>query len=247
MKMPYSVIIGDRLSQADIKIVKASIEDSFALIDKTANPFNMHSELTLFNNGKLKKPSFLLQQLIDLSHKMATITANSFDPNIGIYNGDKFAFKVDNKKRQYDLCGIAKGFTVDIIGKKLQKLGYKNFLINWGGDILAHGSHPQKNGWVVQIFGRKKLYNLHDEAIASSGHYFTKSTLAKHNFSHIMNSKKGKNVALQSSLMGATCITKDCATADAIATALLASDQPPLLAKKLQKKYGVTIFLVYNY
>lgn len=246
MKVPYKIIIGKQLSSQEKVKVKDSIEEIFHKIDKELNPFNPHSTLTRFNSGQ-KISSWLLQHAILLGLRMAIITKGSFDPAVAIFNGDKFAFKIDPSKTQFDLCGIAKGLTVDIIGKKLKKYGYKNFLIDWGGDILAQGSHPQKNGWVIQILGRKDPYILHDEAIASSGSYFTKECVAKNGRSHIINSATKTGVQLKDKLFGASCIAKNCATADGIATALIAdSKNAKQLAKDLQKSHDVTIFLIQN-
>ena len=49
-----------------------------------------------------------------------------------------------NKNLKINLSSIGKGFGIDLIGKKLNQLGIKNYLINIGGDILTKG-HNKKN------------------------------------------------------------------------------------------------------
>ena len=44
-----------------------------------------------------------------------------------------------NKNLKINLSSIGKGFGIDLIGKKLNQLGIKNYLINIGGDILTKG------------------------------------------------------------------------------------------------------------
>ena len=43
------------------------------------------------------------------------------------------------KNVSINLSSIAKGYGIDMIGKKLKKLGIKNYLIDIGGDILTQG------------------------------------------------------------------------------------------------------------
>lgn len=262
MEIPYRIIIGERLSASKKSLIQNSVKNIFKTIDKVANPFNPKSELTLLNNNKITKLCPTLSKLINLSIKMSKLTDNAFDPTVGIYNGDSYASKprkattnnfsiientiVKSANTQIDLCGIAKGFTVDEISKFLLSQGYHNFLVEWGGEIMAHGHHPQKSSWDVQILGIKKPYKLRNSAIASSGGYYTKENIAKKNWSHVVNSRTKKNIALDSNILGVSCIAKDCASADAIATAIYSDNiKADGLIEKLKKENpDIQIFVI---
>jgi hypothetical protein len=45
-----------------------------------------------------------------------------------------------------DLGGIAKGYAVDRAFELLKSLGYRNFLVNAGGDLRVGGSKPEVPG-----------------------------------------------------------------------------------------------------
>ena len=50
-----------------------------------------------------------------------------------------------------NLSSIAKGYGIDQIGKKLETLGLRNYLINIGGDLLAKGKNKNKKEWIIGI------------------------------------------------------------------------------------------------
>ena len=78
-----------------------------------------------------------------------------------------------------DLGGVAKGYALDSVAKKLKKRGITNFILNFGGDMVVCGS---KNGekWKIGIKNplesgeMLKILHLSGErctAIATSGDY----------------------------------------------------------------------------
>ncbi len=111
-----------------------------------------------------------------------------------------------------DFSGIAKGHAVDIIGKMLEESGQADFIIDIGGDILARGNAPGREGWRVAGPSLDAPVTLHNEAIASSGsdHQF------RDRHSHIIAPRSGRPVAVARAV-AATAPT--CAEADALATA----------------------------
>ena len=62
----------------------------------------------------------------------------------GVYSG---VIGLD-KDLKINLSSIGKGFGIDLIGKKLNHLGIKNYLINIGGDILTKGHNKKKENWI---------------------------------------------------------------------------------------------------
>lgn len=51
-----------------------------------------------------------------------------------------------------DLCGIAKGYAVDVVSTRLLEEGVRNFFVHAGkSSIYAAGTQPNFNGWVIGV------------------------------------------------------------------------------------------------
>lgn len=111
-----------------------------------------------------------------------------------------------------DFSAIAKGYAVDRMAEVLSAAGCEDFLIEFGGDLLARGHAPGKTGWTVDGPALDGPIHLLDEAIATSG--------SEHQFhaekSHILDPLLG-----HPALAGAPVSARapSCAEADALATA----------------------------
>ncbi|MFN4174468.1 MAG: FAD:protein FMN transferase, partial [Parachlamydiaceae bacterium] len=64
---------------------------------------------------------------------------------------DDHFFRKDHHLTEIDLGGIAKGYAVDLVTENLLKAGYKNLLVDWGGEIRASGMHPENRAWKIFI------------------------------------------------------------------------------------------------
>lgn len=111
-----------------------------------------------------------------------------------------------------DFSAIAKGHAVDQMGTILREAGIENFIIEFGGDILASGNAPGKSGWIIAGTSLEKPIVLQNQAIATSGSDFNSR---KHD-SHILDPRSGRPVPPGPAVF-ATAPT--CAEADALATA----------------------------
>ena len=148
-------------------------------------------------------------------------------------NDDGILIK-SNKNIILDFNAIAKGYTVDIISKYLEKKGAQNYLVEIGGEIMAKGFSPRNNQpWKIGIDYPKlnsakgnnyTTYLLSNMAIATSGNYrhFKIDQVTGKRFSHTIDPRTGKSV--QSKILSASVIASDCAKADAWATALMVLD-----------------------
>ena len=83
-----------------------------------------------------------------------------------------------NKNLNINISSIGKGFGIDLIGKKLNQLGIKNYLINIGGDILTKGHNKKNKKWIIGIENPnlkekliKEIVNLTNKGLATSGDY----------------------------------------------------------------------------
>lgn len=129
---------------------------------------------------------------------------------------------------QLNFNAIAKGYAVDKVSDFLKSLGYQNFIVEIGGEIVTAGT---KNGkeWKVGIqvptetkdgpAESFKQFKLTDKAVATSGNYRNYFEQDGVRYTHILDPASGKPE--QTNLLSVTVIAPDCITADAYATAFM--------------------------
>lgn len=130
-----------------------------------------------------------------------------------------------------DCSAIAKGFGVDVIANYLSNLGVKNFMIEIGGEIVTSGINEQRLPWKIGVTKPTDdplgdaggelmtVMNVTDKAMATSGNYRNFYYKGGKKYAHTIDPKTGYPV--QHSLLSATVIARDCATADAYATSFM--------------------------
>ena len=125
---------------------------------------------------------------------------------------------------QLDLGGIAKGAIVQRLADYLHSLGYRDFLINGGGDIYAAGQFGGIRPWRIAVadpFVSSSYIDtivLSDKAVVTSGDYqrfFEENGVIYH---HILNPADG--YPAKNGTHSVTIIADDAGFADAIATAV---------------------------
>lgn len=111
-----------------------------------------------------------------------------------------------------DFSAIAKGYAVDRMAALMRAAGCRDFIIEFGGDLLASGHAPGKSGWVVDGPSLKEPVTLVNQAIATSGseHHF------RGQLSHIIDPARGIPIPVAAPV---SAIAHTCAEADALATA----------------------------
>ena len=148
------------------------------------------------------------------------------------YSGiDKLEFENDslrkeNQHTQIDFSAIAKGWGVDQAALLLDDLGFENYMVEIGGEIMVSGLNNFNSKWTIGVLDPEyiasELYaeiHITDAAVATSGSYNNYFTLENIDYSHILDPKTG--YPIQHDLVSATIVAQDCATADAIATAVM--------------------------
>lgn len=146
------------------------------------------------------------------------IDAIQFDPVTGI--------ACRRKDVQIDLCGIAKGYGVDLLGEALDHAGISNYLVSIDGEMKSSGEKPDGEAWVVgieepnpemrQVARTLELNNL---AVASSGNYRHQVVRGETIHSHTIDPKT--NAPVSNNLAAVTVLADDCMSADAWATVLM--------------------------
>ncbi len=131
-------------------------------------------------------------------------------------------------RTQVNFNAIAKGYAADRVSKFLKTRGYKDHIVEIGGEIVACGT---KNGkaWKVGIqtptetadgaVESMQHFKLQDKAVATSGNYRNYFEENGIRYTHILDPTTGRPE--QSNLLSVTVIAPDCMTADAYATAFM--------------------------
>ena len=148
-----------------------------------------------------------------------------------------------------NLAAIAKGFGVDEVAEVLLEAGYKNFMVEIGGDLRTSGKNargqkwrigierPDQNGPRVQL-----TVNVSDLGMATSGDYRNYRERNGVRYSHILDTHTGRPVT-----HGTASVTVLAATAmeaDAWATALLALGKER--GEALARKHGIAALFIYK-
>lgn len=125
-----------------------------------------------------------------------------------------------------DLSGIAKGYAVDRVAAALAALGYRDFLVEIGGELRARGSPLDGPDWRVAIElpdpeARRvdRVIALREGALATSGDYRNFYERDGVRFSHLIDPRSGRPVA--HALASVSVLQPETVWADAWATALI--------------------------
>jgi len=125
-----------------------------------------------------------------------------------------------------NLSALAKGYAVDRAANAILAAGFDNLMVEIGGEVRAHGTHPSGRPWQVaiehpQTTGRsiQRVVPLNDEAVATSGDYRIYRDVEGRRVSHLLDPRTGRPV--DHGLASVTVFDPLCVRADALATALL--------------------------
>jgi thiamine biosynthesis lipoprotein len=127
-----------------------------------------------------------------------------------------------------DLNSIAKGFAVDEIARLIAAAGFKNYLVEIGGEIYAAGVRRDGRKWRVGInMPRKdaavdavyKTVSVSNQAFATSGDYRNFFEINGVRYSHVIDPLTGYPVS--NGVVSVSVVADNCTLADGLATALM--------------------------
>ena len=132
-----------------------------------------------------------------------------------------------NHTNPLDFSAIAKGYGIDVVANFLEQNAIENYMVEIGGEVRCKGKNLKNTFWKIGIEApnekERKLYDIvsiENMAMATSGNYRNFKVLdSGQKIVHIINPKTG--YPEMSNLLSASIITKDCAHADAYATACM--------------------------
>ena len=135
----------------------------------------------------------------------------------------------DNPDIQLNFNAIAKGYAVDKVADYLVKNGYKNCVVDIGGEVVAKGKKYFDQEWNIGLqqptrsrdgeMHAEETFHLKDRAVATSGNYRNYFEENGQRYAHIINPKTGRPE--KSKLLSVTVIADHCVEADAYATAFM--------------------------
>ena len=170
-------------------------------------------------------------------------------------------FRLENRRivkadprLQLDLNSVAKGYVVDLIAEWLDEQGSENYIVEVGGEIRAKGLNSKGIAWRVGVdtpfdnnntpgAHQQRVVQISGSALATSGNYRRFYYNAEgERISHTLNPQTGHSHT--TTLLSATVIAPRCATADALATAFMASDEADAIAMAEHLRDSVQVYFV---
>lgn len=192
-----------RKSSLAIKAVVAwlhHVDEEFS----TYRPDSLISNLRAGHIG-ISETTSDVQQVFARCERLRDITRGVFDP-WSVPGG-------------FDPSGLVKGWAADRAAEILESKGCHDFLVNAGGDIATRGEAQPGVPWLIGIQHPLQPGEFHSTVAMTNGAIATSGTY-----------ERGQHVIgmTDQSAASATVVGPDCATADALATALLIAGEAGL-------------------
>ena len=156
---------------------------------------------------------------------------------------------------QLDASAIAKGYACDVVANLLKSYGVENYMIEIGGEIAMRGKNDKGVCWRIGIdkpmddstglhHELQTILSICDKCVATSGNYRNYYVKDGKKYAHTIDPQTG--YPSEQDILSATVIADDCMTADAYATAFMASglEKSKEIAKKFRDCF--TILFMYN-
>ena len=134
----------------------------------------------------------------------------------------------DDSRLTFNFSAIAKGFGSDEVAEMFKRNGVNDFIVEIGGEVVAHGKSPRGGAWNVAIETpsadlkreAKLIVELEDKSMATSGDYRNFKVEEGKKYSHIVNPITGR--LTPTDIVSATIVAEHCIDADAFATSCVA-------------------------
>ena len=151
----------------------------------------------------------------------ATVTIDTVDGT--------FHLRKEDPATELDFNAIAQGYASDLVGQYLAQQGITSYIVNIGGEVVAHGTKPDGSPWRVGIERpAENRYSepvvearvaLRDQSVVTSGSYRKYYEKNGTKYSHTIDPATGRPVT--HSLLSVSVVESDSWLADAMATAYM--------------------------
>ena len=227
----------ERDLQTEIDAVLQEVDGEFSM-------FNEQSTVARINRGDTTvERSEMFNEVYQLALAVNSETDGAFNITVApLVNAWGFGFKheqmptpaqVDSLmkiRNQMDFSAIAKGYGCDAVARLLASKGISNYMVEIGGEVVVRGHNAKGEPWHIGITKPvddslsvegelQAILSITDKAMATSGNYRNFYYQGGRKYAHTIDPRTGYPV--QHSLLSATVLADDCATADAYATSFM--------------------------
>jgi thiamine biosynthesis lipoprotein len=222
--------------------LQSEIEAELQKVDGEFSMFNPQSTVARINGGdSTVERSAMFREIFELAQTVNKETNGAFDIHVApLVNAWGFGFKHDQLptpqqvdsllkiRDQMDFSAIAKGYGCDVVARLLRSHGIENFMVEIGGEVVLSGHNDKGQPWHIGVNkpvenpddgDLQTVLSITDCAIATSGNYRNFYYKDGQRYAHTIDPRTGYPV--QHSLLSATVVAADCATADAYATSFM--------------------------
>ncbi len=153
-----------------------------------------------------------------------------------------------------DCSAVAKGYGCDVVARLLRDKDITNYMVEIGGEIVTHGVSEKRVPWHIGVMvptddtlatnkNLQAILNVTDKAMATSGNYRNFYYQGGRKVAHTIDPRTGQPV--QHSLLSATVLAPDCATADAYATSFMVMGKDKAI-KVLERHPELMAYFIYS-
>ena len=224
--------------------LQQEIEAELMKVDGEFSMFNPQSTVARINSGdSTVERSEMFNEIYQLAQTVSKETDGAFDITVApLVNAWGFGFKheqlptpeqVDSLlqlRNQMDFSAIAKGYGCDVVARLLESHGIHNYMVEIGGEVVVSGKNAKGDDWHIGITKptedslnvegeMQTVLSITDHAMATSGNYRNFYYKGGRKYAHTIDPRTGYPV--QHSLLSATVLAENCATADAYATSFM--------------------------
>lgn len=224
--------------------LQQEIEAELMKVDGEFSMFNEKSTVARINRGDTAVGrSEMFNEVFQLAMAVNSETDGAFDITVApLVNAWGFGFKhekmptpaqVDSLmkiRNQMDFSAIAKGYGCDVVARLLASKGIRNYMVEIGGEVVVSGHNAKGQPWHIGITKPvddslsvdgelMDVLAITDRAMATSGNYRNFYYQGGRKYAHTIDPRTGYPV--EHSLLSATVLADDCATADAYATSFM--------------------------
>ena len=251
----YNIQYYDRLNRD----LQPSIDSLLEAFDQSASLWVDSSLLRQINAGLTDSLDDILLALTHHSIDIMDYTNGAFDPRVGkLVQAWGFSFEErtepdsarlatlldeahspiavvgnrlvrDNAATELDFNAIAQGYSSDLVAKMLESRGISDYLVDIGGEVVAHGRKNGKGLWRVGIEKPaasaesaptvQLAIGLDNASVVTSGSYRKFYERDGVRYSHTIDPSTGRPV--QHTLLSASVVEESSWLADAMATAYM--------------------------
>jgi thiamine biosynthesis lipoprotein len=150
---------------------------------------------------------------------------------------------------ELSLSATAKGYGIDKVALLLEQLGFRNYMVEIGGELRVSGTKADKAPWRIAIeqpdapMGQRQIHKViepGDNGIATSGDYRIYYDMDGETFTHLIDPTTGMPVKHE--LVSVTVLHPSAMTADGLATALTVMGTER--AKAYAHQHDLAVYLI---